>query len=1458
MLSDQHALVAQNNAEGLYHLEWIADSGAGRDLASVNAFEAQGVPPNVLYKATSSKGSVRFETGNGQVTSDSIVLANGDQFGSASFCMLEACPLVRSLGQLVEAGRPFVWIPGELPFLGADMHSVQVTADKTKIVHANRVDDYVPIFSETIQFDDASFGLAASSSAAPEPVADAAEVPVADGDGDSENDDEEPLNRHARLYRESRSIEHQRLHIPKNPYCEVCQRSRVYKKRTQARRYDRLGSRGDLPEVTSFGERLACDFIIVSKARTEGRNNNALVVRDEFSGLVRAFPCGSKSSETINKHLLSFLGPSYNHVPSIMMKSDRASEFSASCAQLGFQQESTLENRWPHNSQLEREIRTIEEVTRALHLQAGFHMFQDLWPLTVSHAAWMITCYHGKPGSEESRFKLASGEDWNARDLMLGQLVYVRDFNRAKFDANAKPAIFAGYRLETGSKYKGVYLVLDYQSLKDQTAGYQIPTSVPCEEVYVPEGMPIMPLYSASQTALAEFGDKNLELVPNIDVPFSSLEPTAPPRERNEYITLDRLIKYGGTPGCGACSKAGGTHTAACKARFNGLVRADKIASGTKTPKAPGQMPMTPFAGPTPAVEDTHEPVAETHDEYEGVAAEDLPFSAGIPPEKGMIGKINTQIDERFIESDQLQSRKRRVGALSGMNVLFEYACSDDSIIGQKAEQCKVKCIRLSRSVLDMAKPEDVKQALGQLQALPGADAWMSLTCTYHSPLQHLNEAVHGKEYSKKLRKARKHTMKMLDLAIPFLEQVIENDGRIGVEWPRNNGLWETQAWIDFMTKHNLKYVHFDGCALGLKSRHQKFLKKPWCVATNDVRLLQYFGQYTCPGDHEHEPTQGQNAADSAFYTAEFAEVLLQSWYPKLAFGHIPSVDISSHAFVTKNLSRSEWMNDEKGLRAVQDEADGLRRNHTWDDSSVTTLSDLRHQSKVSGNSVKVAALHVLCGIKHFEQPCDAWKYKGRIVYRGDQIRNEANELVLYADTATTPTALVALNLALFYGSCENNAISLSDAVQAFLQAPIEEETWIIIPYELWLDEWKTKYPKDTKLVVRLLRSLYGHPLAGKLWQEFLSKKLRQLGGVESELYPSNWLFRRNGHTLLLNIYVDDLTLCGRSHLHVGFWQELRELVKLDPEVFISENGSLILGRTHKLVRTDSGSKMYFDMRSYAQQVVKFYCDLCGISEASLKSVPSPALPESNMTDEEAEQWGELQNDAAKALMRLLWLSRLSRPDISFIVCRLASNVSRWSKWDDRQLHRVMCYLKCTLNSCCCGSITYGETPVIHAYSDADFASCPWTAKSTSGIMLGIKTGDSFYPLFWQSRKQSSVARSTPEAEIIAFAAVLYGETLHVQETLQHLLEQDVHVKLEQDNEAVIKIIQNRYSARLRHCNRVHKVNIASICHLLDEESCIELRYCMSAQQLANGFTKIVAPIHWSETRQQMCVVELS
>ena len=126
---------------------------------------------------------------------------------------------------------------------------------------------------------------------------------------------------------------------------------------------------------------------------------------------------------------------------------------------------------------------------------------------------------------------------------------------------------------------------------------------------------------------------------------------------------------------------------------------------------------------------------------------------------------------------------------------------------------------------------------------------------------------MRAKEISKRLRKGRKKTMKILDL-FRFLKRP-SNHGRIAAELPTNNVLWETQAWINFMAKHNLKYVYFDGCALGLQGKQQKFFKRPHCVATNNLRILQYFGQLVCPGNHEHEPAQDATSASHTHMSSQ-------------------------------------------------------------------------------------------------------------------------------------------------------------------------------------------------------------------------------------------------------------------------------------------------------------------------------------------------------------------------------------------------------------------------------------------------------------------------------------------------------------------------------------------------------------------------------------------------------------
>ena len=80
------------------------------------------------------------------------------------------------------------------------------------------------------------------------------------------------------------------------------------------------------------------------------------------------------------------------------------------------------------------------------------------------------------------------------------------------------------------------------------------------------------------------------------------------------------------------------------------------------------------------------------------------------------------------------------------------------------------------------------------------------------------------------------------------------------------------------------------------------------------------------------------------------------------------------------------------------------------------------------------------------------------------------------------------------------------------------------------MEEWKKIYDPSTRLAVKPIKSLYGHPQPRNLWQTHLEKQLIEMKGVSLESYPSNFVFRRgknDEHKLILNVPVDDLTLAG-------------------------------------------------------------------------------------------------------------------------------------------------------------------------------------------------------------------------------------------------------------------------------------------------------------------------------------------
>ena len=215
--------------------------------------------------------------------------------------------------------------------------------------------------------------------------------------------------------------------------------------------------------------------------------------------------------------------------------------------------------------------------------------------------------------------------------------------------------------------------------------------------------------------------------------------------------------------------------------------------------------------------------------------------------------------------------------------------------------------------------------------------------------------------------------------------------------------------------------------------------------------------------------------------------------------------------------------------------------------------------------------------------------------------------------------------------------------------------------------------------------------------------------------------------------------------------------------------------------------------------------------------------------------------------MKALWLGRLARPDIVKPIGDLATHVQKWSRNHDKQLHRLICYIDSSKTHRLVGTIR-DDTGELHLalYVDADFAGEKADAKSTSGGYLVLKGPNSFFPLAWLSKRQTSVSRSTTGSEIVSLAHSLYQEGLPALSLWAELRgRKDLELVIHEDNQATILVAKKGYSPKLRHISRTHKVNLGCISEQLAEGSHISIQYVDTAEQAADIFTKALPPQKW-------------
>lgn len=199
--------------------------------------------------------------------------------------------------------------------------------------------------------------------------------------------------------------------------------------------------------------------------------------------------------------------------------------------------------------------------------------------------------------------------------------------------------------------------------------------------------------------------------------------------------------------------------------------------------------------------------------------------------------------------------------------------------------------------------------------------------------------------------------------------------------------------------------------------------------------------------------------------------------------------------------------------------------------------------------------------------------------------------------------------------------------------------------------------------------------------------------------------------------------------------------------------------------------------------------------KAKVSSVSATDKGSAEVTDEDQralEDKGMLHEAACSVLMKILYAARMARPDLQRPTVRLTSYVTKWNSFRDKQLHRLICYIWSTLDYMQEGYIAGRDANTLKctAYTDADFAGCVETQRSTTGGHLCLEGPMSHYMIHAVSKRQDSTSSSTPEADTVSADTVLRTILIPALDIWAILRgETCINGILKEDNEEAIRVM---------------------------------------------------------------------
>jgi hypothetical protein len=435
-------------------------------------------------------------------------------------------------------------------------------------------------------------------------------------------------------------------------------------------------------------------------------------------------------------------------------------------------------------------------------------------------------------------------------------------------------------------------------------------------------------------------------------------------------------------------------------------------------------------------------------------------------------------------------------------------------------------------------------------------------------------------------------------------------------------------------------------------------------------------------------------------------------------------------------------------------------------------------------------------------------RYKARFVAKGFSQEPGKDFFDVFAPVAKSGSLRTVLAAA----AANDWELDNMDVDTAFLQSEVNEEIYVKQP-----QGFEQFGPKGETLVCRVIMSLYGLRQAPRNWNKKLDRRLRACGLRPSTADSCVYVRIDSRGTLIVVVYVDDLTIAGSNRAIVdefkNFISESFKMKDLGPMRWM-------LGM--EIIRDREKKTLEISQKAYLKSVLERY----GMNSCKPTDTPAQGVLE-RLGDEDG-------NTTDREYMSLVgsvqYAAIISRPDIAFAVQNLARHLQKTGQQHWIAAKRLLRYLAGTLDVGILWGKAQDEELVLSAYCDADWGGDIATRRSTTAYVFMLAGGS----ISWASKLQPTVALSSAEAEYMAVSAAVQ-EAVYMRQLLADLgFPQEQPTVIYEDNQGCIALSENPIMhKRTKHIDIRHHFIRERV-----ESNEIVLQYVATEHQLADLLTK--------------------